>query len=214
MSRTEVVILSGSRTPQGRVNGQLARLSAVQLGASAIAGALEQAGIPATEVDAVLMGQVLQAGAGQNPARQSAINAGIPWSVPAMTLNKVCLSSLAAVIDAAHLIRLGEAHVVVAGGQEPMTQAPHILPGSRHGWAYGSFEAVDHMALDGLTDAFENISMGASTESTIKVGASRARSKTKSQPGRTLAHAPPSKREFSIRRSPASRCRSVRAHRW
>lgn len=164
MNRTEVVVLSGSRTPQGRVNGQLARLSAVQLGTSAISAALEQAGIPASEVDIVLMGQVLQAGVGQNPARQSAINAGIPWSVPAMTLNKVCLSSLAAITDAARLIRLGEAHVVVAGGQESMTQAPHILPGSRHGWPYGSFEAIDHMDRDGLTDAFENISMGASTE--------------------------------------------------
>ncbi|MEO6826600.1 MAG: acetyl-CoA C-acetyltransferase [Microbacteriaceae bacterium] len=160
----DVVILSGARTPQGRVNGQFASLSAVQLGTIAISGALQQAGIDGDRVDTVLMGQVLQAGAGQNPARQAAIAAGIPWNVPAMTLNKVCLSSLAAVIDAARLIRLGEASVVVAGGQESMTQAPHLLPGSRHGWAYGSVSALDHTAYDGLTDAFDGISMGASTE--------------------------------------------------
>jgi len=164
MSATEVVILAGSRTPQGRVNGQLSSLTAVQLGAAAIAGALGRAGITPEQVDAVLMGQVLQAGCGQNPARQSAIAAGIPWNVPAMTLNKVCLSGLSAVIDAARLVRLGEADVVVAGGQESMSRAPHLLPGSRQGWAYGSVAALDHAAHDGLTDAFDGLSMGLSTE--------------------------------------------------
>lgn len=164
MSSTEVVILSGARTPQGRINGQLAGLTAVGLGATAIRGALERSGAAPGRVDAVLMGQVLQAGAGQNPARQSASAAGIPWHVPAMTLNKVCLSGLAAVIDAARLIRLGEASVVVAGGQESMSGAPHLLPGSRRGWKYGSVEMLDHAAHDGLTDAFDEESMGASTE--------------------------------------------------
>ena len=164
MSATDVVILAGSRTPQGRINGQLAALTAVQLGAAAIAGALVRAGVAPEQVDAVLMGQVLQAGCGQNPARQSAIAAGIPWNVPAMTLNKVCLSGLAAVVDAARLIRLGEATVVVAGGQESMTHAPHLLPGSRQGWPYGSVIALDHAAHDGLTDAFDGLSMGLSTE--------------------------------------------------
>ena len=164
MSATEVVILAGSRTPQGRVNGQLSSLTAVQLGAAAIKGALARAGVTPDQVDSVLMGQVLQAGCGQNPARQSAIAAGIPWNVPSMTLNKVCLSGLAAVIDAARLIRLGEADVVVAGGQESMSQAPHLLPGSRQGWAYGSVTALDHAAHDGLTDAFDGLSMGLSTE--------------------------------------------------
>ena len=110
------------------------------------------------------MGQVLQAGAGQNPAKQSAVAAGIPWRVPATTLNKVCLSGLVAITDAARLIRLGEASVVVAGGQESMTNAPHLLPGSRAGHVYGSVELLDHAAADGLTDAFDHDSMGASTE--------------------------------------------------
>lgn len=175
MSATEVVILAGSRTPQGRINGQLAPLSAVQLGAAAITGALVRAGVDPEQVDAVLMGQVLQAGCGQNPARQSAIAAGIPWSVPSMTLNKVCLSGLAAVVDAARLIRLGEASVVVAGGQESMTHAPHLLPGSRQGWPYGSVTALDHAAHDGLTDAFDGLSMGLSTETVNgRLGINRA----------------------------------------
>jgi acetyl-CoA acetyltransferase family protein len=164
MGTIEVVILAGSRTPQGRVNGQLSSLTAVQLGAAAITGALSRAGVAPGQVDAVLMGQVLQAGCGQNPARQSSIGAGIPWNVPAMTVNKVCLSGLAAVIDAARLIRLGEADVVVAGGQESMSLAPHLLPGSRQGWAFGSVTALDHAAHDGLTDAFDGLSMGLSTE--------------------------------------------------
>ncbi|KQW04034.1 acetyl-CoA acetyltransferase [Leifsonia sp. Root4] len=165
----EVVILAGARTPQGRINGQLASLSAVQLGTHAIRGALQRAGVDASAVQAVIMGQVLQAGAGQNPARQSAIAAGVPWSVNAITLNKVCLSGLAAVVDAARLIRLGEADVVVAGGQESMTNAPHLLPGSRRGWPYGSVEMLDHAAHDGLTDAFDGLSMGLSTERSIAV---------------------------------------------
>ncbi|MBC7443025.1 MAG: acetyl-CoA C-acetyltransferase [Ramlibacter sp.] len=164
MNTSDVVILGGSRTPQGRVNGQLASLTAVQLGAAAITGALSRVGVAPEQVQFVLMGQVLQAGCGQNPARQSAIGAGIPWNVPAMTLNKVCLSGLAAVIDAARLIRLGEADVVVAGGQESMSNSPHLLPGSRTGWAYGSVTMLDHAAHDGLTDAFDGLSMGLSTE--------------------------------------------------
>ncbi|PPL15312.1 acetyl-CoA C-acetyltransferase [Microterricola pindariensis] len=167
MQPIEVVILAGARTPQGRVNGQLASRTAVQLGATAIAGALVRSGVDADQVQAVIMGQVLQAGVGQNPARQSAIEAGIPWGVNAVTLNKVCLSGLAAVVDAARLIRLGEADVVVAGGQESMTNAPHLLPGSRRGWPYGSVEMLDHAAYDGLTDAFDGLSMGLSTERSI-----------------------------------------------
>lgn len=175
MSANDVVILAGSRTPQGRVNGQLSSLTAVQLGAAAIEGALARAGVRPDQVDGVLMGQVLQAGCGQNPARQSAIAAGIPWTVPAMTLNKVCLSGLAAVIDAARLIRLGEASVVVAGGQESMSLAPHLLPGSRQGWPYGSVTVLDHAAHDGLTDAYDGLSMGLSTEKiNVTLGIARA----------------------------------------
>ena len=163
-SERDPVIVGGARTPFGRLNGQLAALTAVQLGANAIAGALERSGVPAADVDAVVMGHVVQAGCGQNPARQAAIAAGIGWDVPTVTVNKVCLSGLAAVTDAARMIRLGEAEVAVAGGQESMTNAPHLLPGSRQGWTYGNLTAIDSVAHDGLTDAFDGISMGASTE--------------------------------------------------
>jgi acetyl-CoA C-acetyltransferase len=161
----DVVILSGARTPQGRLNGQLAGFSAVELGSHAIKAAIAQSGLDAGRVDAVIMGQVLQAGTGQNPARQSAIGAGIGWNVPTVTINKVCLSGLTAVIDAARMIRSGDASVVVAGGQESMTRAPHVLPGSRQGWTYGAVQALDVAAHDGLTDAFDGMSMGLSTES-------------------------------------------------
>ncbi|WP_120523155.1 acetyl-CoA C-acetyltransferase [Arthrobacter celericrescens] len=160
----DVVILAAARTPQGRLNGQLAGFTAVELGAHAISAAIAASGVAAGEVDAVIMGQVLQAGAGQNPARQSAIAAGVGWNIPAVTINKVCLSGLTAVIDAARLIRSGDAAVVVAGGQESMSRAPHLLPGSRQGWTYGAIQALDVAAHDGLTDAFDGQSMGLSTE--------------------------------------------------
>jgi acetyl-CoA C-acetyltransferase len=161
----DVVILSAARTPFGRLNGQLVSFSAVDLGAHAITAALGKSGVGPDAVDAVIMGQVLQAGAGQNPSRQSAIAAGIGWNVPCVTLNKVCLSGLTAVIDAARMIRAGDATVVVAGGQESMSRAPHVLPGSRQGWMYGTVAALDVAAHDGLTDAFDGQSMGLSTES-------------------------------------------------
>jgi acetyl-CoA C-acetyltransferase len=164
MSIPDVVIIAGARTPFTRINGNLAGKTAVELGTVAIRGALDRAGVSPDDVDAVIMGQVLQAGAGQNPAKQSAVAAGIPWRVPATTVNKVCLSGLVAITDAARLIRLGEASVVVAGGQESMTQAPLLMPGSRKGFPYGSVEMLDHAANDGLTDAFDQESMGASTE--------------------------------------------------
>src|SRR4051794_7721622 len=161
---SEVVILSFARTPMARLNGSLSTLSAAALGSVAIRGALARAGLDPSVVDQVLMGQVVQAGAGQNPARQAAVLAEVPWTVPATTVNKVCLSGLTAIVDAARMIRLGEADVVVAGGQESMSQAPHLLPGSRRGWTYGDIQAVDSLAHDGLTDAFDRESMGASTE--------------------------------------------------
>ncbi|WP_285725810.1 acetyl-CoA C-acetyltransferase [Psychromicrobium xiongbiense] len=160
----DVVILGGARTPFGKLKGSLGSFPAVALGAFAIEGALKKAGVSAQQVDAVIMGQVVQAGCGQNPARQSAIRAGLNWGTPAVTVNKVCLSGLAAVTDAARLLRSGEAKIVVAGGQESMTNAPHVLPGSRSGWNYGSFTAIDSVAYDGLTDAFDGQSMGTSTE--------------------------------------------------
>ncbi|GGA62039.1 acetyl-CoA acetyltransferase [Pseudoclavibacter endophyticus] len=162
--RTDIVIVAAARTAQGRLNGQLSSLTAPQLGAAAIAGALQRGGVPAAAIDAVIMGQVLPAGSGQNAARQAAIAAGIGWDVPAHSVNKVCLSGLTAVIDAARTIAVGDASVVVAGGMESMSQAPHLLTGSRRGWTYGSVEVLDHMAHDGLTDAYDGESMGASTE--------------------------------------------------
>ena len=164
MSTDDIVIVAAARTPQGRLKGQLASFSAPQLGGFAIAGALAQGGIPATAVDAVIMGQVLPAGSGQNPARQAALAGGLGWDVPASGVNKVCLSGLTAIIDARRMIASGDATVVVAGGMESMTRAPHLLVGSRDGWTYGSVEVLDHMAYDGLTDATDRESMGASTE--------------------------------------------------
>lgn len=164
MTENDVVIVAAARTPQGRLKGQLAAFTAPQLGSFAIRGALEQASIDPTDVDAVIVGQVLAAGSGQNAARQAAIGAGIGWDVPAHSVNKVCLSGLTAIIDAARMIRTGDADVVVAAGMESMTRAPHMLMGSRDGWTYGSIEVLDHMAYDGLTDAYDRESMGASTE--------------------------------------------------
>jgi acetyl-CoA C-acetyltransferase len=169
------VIVGGARTPVGRLLGSLASKSASELGGVAIAGALERAGVRPDQVEYVIMGQVLQAGAGQIPARQAAVAAGIPMTVPAVTINKVCLSGLDAIALAAQAIRLGEHDVVVAGGMESMTRAPHLLPNSRAGYKYGPFEVVDSMALDGLTDAFDHLSMGESTENSgRKLGISRA----------------------------------------
>src|SRR6202453_327481 len=169
------VIVGAARTPVGRLLGSLASKSASDLGGVAIAAALERAGVPASAVQYVIMGQVLQAGAGQITARQAAVAAGIPMSVPAVTINKVCLSGLNAIAYAAQLIRLGEYDVVVAGGMESMTNAPHLLPKARAGYKYGPVELQDSMALDGLTDAFDHVSMGESTERHISaLGISRA----------------------------------------
>ncbi|GAA3752402.1 acetyl-CoA C-acetyltransferase [Spinactinospora alkalitolerans] len=158
------VIVSGARTPTGRLLGSLAGFEAVDLGATAIRAALERGGVTGEQVDYVIMGQVLQAGQGQIPSRQAAVKAGIPMSVPSLTVNKVCLSGLDAIALADQLIAAGEFDVVVAGGMESMTNAPHLLPKSRHGYKYGSIEVLDATAHDGLTDAFEGDSMGASTE--------------------------------------------------
>jgi acetyl-CoA C-acetyltransferase len=159
------VIVGGARTPIGKLLGALKGLAATDLGGIAIAGALERSGLAADHVDYVILGQVLQAGAGQLPARQAAVKAGIPMSVPAMTVNKVCLSGLAAVAYADQLIRAGECDLVVAGGMESMTSAPHLLTGSRGGYKYGNVTVIDSMAHDGLEDVFTDQAMGSLTES-------------------------------------------------
>jgi acetyl-CoA C-acetyltransferase len=158
------VIVAGARTPMGRLLGSLKSFSGADLGGFAIKAVLDRAGISGDQIDYVVMGQVLQAGAGQIPARQAAVKAGIPMSVPALTVNKVCLSGLDAIALADQLIRAGEFEVVVAGGQESMTNAPHLLPKSREGYKYGAVQMLDAMAYDGLTDSFEGVAMGESTE--------------------------------------------------
>src|SRR5579875_1098162 len=171
----DAFMVSGARTAFGRMLGSLAGFKGAELGGFAIKAALERAGITGDQVDYVIMGQVLQAGAGQIPSRQAAVAAGIPMSVPSITINKVCLSGLDAIALAAQLIRAGEYDVVVAGGMESMTQAPYLLPGARSGYRYGSAEVLDAMAHDGLTDAFDHVSMGESTERHVgRVGISRA----------------------------------------
>jgi acetyl-CoA C-acetyltransferase len=162
--RPTSVIVAGARTPMGRLLGSLKDFSGSDLGGIAIKGALEKAGVAPEQVEYVIMGQVLQAGAGQIPARQAAHAAGVPMTVPALTINKVCLSGINAIAMADQLIRVGEFEVVVAGGQESMTNAPHLMTKSREGYKYGDVTVRDHMAFDGLWDAFTDQAMGLLTE--------------------------------------------------
>jgi acetyl-CoA C-acetyltransferase len=171
----DAVIAGGARTAFGRLLGALADFTAADLGRIVIKAALERSGLTGTDPEYVIMGQVLQAGAGQIPARQAAVAAGIPMTVPALTINKVCLSGLDAIALAAQLIRAGEFEIVVAGGMESMTRAPHLLPGARTGHKFGSIELADAMALDGLTDPFDHSPMGKLTDShNARLGIGRA----------------------------------------
>ena len=157
-------ILAGARTPIGKLSGALSGFAATDLGGFAIAGALERSGVAPEDVDYVYMGQVLQAGAGQITARQAAVNAGIPMSVPATTVNKVCLSGLNSIYLAHQMVASGDAEVVVAGGMESMSNAPYLLPGARAGYRIGDQKVVDSMMYDGLFCAFDHCAMGAGTE--------------------------------------------------
>jgi len=173
------VILSGARTPIGKLSGAFQGFSAMDLGGFAIAAALERAGIAPGDVDYVFMGQVLQAGQGQITARQAAVKAGIPFSVPATTINKVCLSGLNSIYLADLMISSGEADIVVAGGMESMTRAPHLLPGARAGYRLGDGTLVDSMMYDGLWCQFDNCAMGLGTEQyNREAGISRERQDT------------------------------------
>ncbi len=158
------VIVAGARTPMGRMSGSLTGFTAADLGAVAIKGALEKAGVSPEQVEYVILGQVLQAGCGQNAARIALAESGIPLSVPALTINKVCLSGINAIALADHLIRAGEYEIIVAGGMESMTLAPHLLEKSRGGYKYGDVKVRDHMALDGLSDHFTDAPMGLLTD--------------------------------------------------
>jgi acetyl-CoA C-acetyltransferase len=165
MTATTSVIIAGARTPMGKLLGSLKGFAATELGAIAIKGALERAHVAPDSVEYVIMGQVLSAGSGQGPARIAASKGGIPLTVPAITINKLCLSGLNAIATADALIRAGEFDIVVAGGMESMTQAPHLLLGSRDGFKYGDVTMKDHMDFDGLYDALTDQAMGALTDS-------------------------------------------------
>ncbi|MDF3837958.1 acetyl-CoA C-acetyltransferase [Cupriavidus basilensis] len=165
---TDIVIVSAARTAVGKFGGSLAKIAAPELGAIVIKAALERAGIKPEQVSEVIMGQVLTAGSGQNPARQAALKAGLPVMVPAMTINKVCGSGLKAVMLAANAIAAGDAEIVVAGGQENMSAAPHVLPGSRDGFRMGDAKLVDSMIVDGLWDVYNQYHMGVTAENVAK----------------------------------------------
>jgi acetyl-CoA C-acetyltransferase len=164
----EAVILSGCRTPIGAFGGAFKEVPATDLGAVTVRGAVKRAGIRADQVDEVVLGCILQAGVGMNPARQAAIKAGIPESVPAHTVNKVCGSGLKAVMLAAQAVKCGDAEVVVAGGLENMSRAPFLLPGARWGERLGHGRVLDHMIHEGLTDAFHDIHMGVTAENLVE----------------------------------------------
>ncbi|MEI5674611.1 MULTISPECIES: acetyl-CoA C-acetyltransferase [unclassified Nocardioides] len=163
-SASPSVIVAGARTPIGRLLGGLKSLSVSDLGGIAIKGALEKSGVQPEQVDYLIMGQVILAGAGQNPARAAGIAGGLPWSLPSITINKVCLSGLNAIAMADQLIRAGECEIVVAGGMESMTNAPHLLPKSREGFKFGDVKLLDSMAYDALYDQATQQAMGGLTE--------------------------------------------------
>ncbi|MCA3784964.1 MAG: acetyl-CoA C-acetyltransferase [Burkholderia sp.] len=165
---TDVVIVSAARTAVGKFGGSLAKIAAPELGATVIRAVLERAGVKPDQVSEVIMGQVLTAGSGQNPARQSLIKAGLPAAVPGMTINKVCGSGLKAVMLAANAIVAGDADIVIAGGQENMSASPHVLPGSRDGFRMGDAKLVDTMIVDGLWDVYNQYHMGITAENVAK----------------------------------------------
>src|SRR5580693_7632381 len=165
---TDVVIVSAARTAVGKFGGSLAKIASPDLGAIVIRALLERAGMKPEQISEVILGQVLTAGSGQNPARQSLIKAGLPASVPGMTINKVCGSGLKAVMLAANAIIAGDADIVIAGGQENMSAAPHVLPGSRDGFRMGDAKLIDSMIVDGLWDVYNQYHMGVTAENVAK----------------------------------------------
>ena len=208
------VIVGGARTPIGKLSGSLKSFSAMDLGGIAIKEALSRGGITGDQVDYVIMGHVIQAGAGQITARQAAVSGGIPMSVPALTVNKVCLSGLNAIAMADQLIGYGEFDVVVAGGMESMTNGPYLQPGARAGYQYGDAAIIDATAHDALYCAFDQRGMGASTDyynKARKIG--REPSRTSTPPPRTSGPPPPARTVCSTARSSTSRSRSARASR-
>ena len=165
---TDIVIVAAARTAVGKFGGTLAKSAAPELGAAVIQALLQRSGLTGEQIGEVILGQVLTAGSGQNPARQSVIKAGLPHAVPAMTINKVCGSGLKAVMLAAQAIRDGDSEIVIAGGQENMSLAPHVLPGSRDGQRMGDWKLVDSMIVDGLWDVYNQFHMGITAENVAK----------------------------------------------
>src|SRR5471032_1949334 len=165
---SDIVIVAAARTAVGKFGGTLAKTAATYLGAHVVRGLLAQTGLPGDAISEVIMGQVLTAGAGQNPARQTVIKAGLPNSVPGMTINKVCGSGLKAVMLAAQAIKCGDAEIVIAGGQENMSAAPHVLLGSRDGQRMGDWKMIDSMITDGLWDVYNQYHMGMTAENVAK----------------------------------------------
>jgi acetyl-CoA C-acetyltransferase len=165
---TDIVIVAAQRTAVGKFGGTLAKTAAPDLGAHVVKGLLAKAGVPGDAVSEVIMGQVLAAGSGQNPARQTVIKAGLPQTVPGMTINVVCGSGLKAVMLAAQAVKCGDAEIVVAGGQENMSAAPHVLMGSRDGQRMGDWKMVDSMITDGLWDVYNQYHMGTTAENVAK----------------------------------------------
>ena len=165
---TDIVIVAAARTAVGKFGGSLAKVAAPELGAAVIADLLRRSGVPGDQVGEVILGQVLQAGSGQNPARQAVIKSGLPQAVPAMTINVVCGSGLKAVMLAAQAIRDGDSEIVIAGGQESMSMSPHVLPNSRDGMRMGDWKLVDSMIVDGLWDVYNQYHMGITAENVAK----------------------------------------------
>ncbi len=165
---TEIVIVAAARTAIGKFGGSLSRTAAPELGATVVRELLRRSGVAPEQIGEVILGQVLTAGSGQNPARQTVIKAGLPHAVPAMTINKVCGSGLKAVMLAAQAIRDGDSEIVIAGGQENMSLAPHVLPGSREGQRMGDWKLVDTMIVDGLWDVYNQYHMGITAENVAK----------------------------------------------
>src|SRR5438132_3374521 len=165
---TDIVIVSAARTAVGKFGGSLAKIAAPDLGAAVIRALLERTHVKPEQVSEVILGQVLTAGSGQNPARQALIKAGLPAAIPAMTINKVCGSGLKAVMLAAQAVQCGDADIVIAGGQENMSAAPHVLLGSRDGFRMGDAKLVDSMIVDGLWDVYNQYHMGVTAENVAK----------------------------------------------
>jgi acetyl-CoA C-acetyltransferase len=164
----EIVIVAAARTAVGKFGGSLAKVAAPELGATVVRALLQRSGLSGEQIGELILGQVLQAGAGQNPARQTVIKSGLPQGVPAMTINKVCGSGLKAVMLAAQAIRDGDSEIVIAGGQESMSLSPHVLPGSRDGQRMGDWKLVDSMIVDGLWDVYNQYHMGITAENVAK----------------------------------------------